>query len=181
MKNGFLVFFFCLFCKAALAQKDSIAFVGKSQIYMDGRNHYRITFPNDWRRNLEDVQQVVFMGAPIDSGYFKSDGSFGINVSKIPNGYTTKDAMNSTLKNIEKEPLYTNFKITEQKSILIDGKTFEYVIFQVEARSIVLTFLQFYLVYKNTFYILGGSLPSSTMGKYRNIYFDIAKSFQLSK
>jgi len=177
MKRFFLMLMFIVSTQSTWAQ-DSTAFVGNEQIYIR-KNHYRITFPSNWKRNLEDVEQVIYMGPPIDSGYFKSDGSFGINVNTIPNGYTTKDAMKLALKQIEGEKMFSNYKIAEQKSILIHNKTFEYIIFQVEANGIVFTSLQFYLVDKNRFYILGGTLPAPSLGKYREIYFNIAKTFVL--
>jgi hypothetical protein len=165
---------------AVNAQIDSSITVENKRTFFNTNLNYEITVPSNWICTVGKANEyILYSGPRIDSGYFRNDGSFAITIEQLSRAMTNEEAMDMSLKNIKSITSMTNFKMLEHKNILINENSFLYINYQGTVSGIVFSSMQFYLVKNEKLFTLGGTIPSETFGKYKELYYTIAASFKL--
>jgi len=161
-------------------QNDSIIVKDNKKTFVNKTLNYELTVPSNWICTVGEANTyILYSGPRIDSGYFKNDGSFAITVEKLSRPASNEEAMEVNLSNIKDFTHMTNFKILDRKNVVFDNNTFLYVVYQGTASGVIFSSMQFYFVKEDILYVLGGTIPSETFGKYKELYYAIASSFRL--
>jgi hypothetical protein len=71
------------------------------------------------------------------------------------------------------------FSLVEQKAIVLNGKTAQYAICKIDTQWGKVCWIVFYIEHHEKLYILTGTVPWDSLGKYRKIYFEIAEKFRI--
>jgi PsbP-like protein len=140
---------------------------------------FSVNYPGTWESyETGDVNYIMFGGPRIDSALFMNDGSFAIKIFKLPDGITSRGAYDENMKSFRADTNFKDFRVISEEEVLLDGRNAIRVLFTATV-GVQTTSLQYYLVASKKLYILGGSVPSSELGKYDDLYSDIANTFNL--
>ena len=150
-----------------------------TQTFVSKWHNFTIHYPTIWKAEKRPDENTVYLiGPSIDSVHFKQDGAFGIKVLALPEEYTSEYTCKANMDNFATDLDFQEFKIESQTEIKIDGKKAMRVVFSARVSNIETISLQYYLAVGKKLFILGGSIPSSRLGKYEIIFDDIINSMK---
>lgn len=150
-----------------------------TQTFVSNWHNFTIDYPTIWKAEKRPDENTVYLiGPSIDSALFKQDGAFGVKVFALPEAYTSEYTCKVNMDNFATDPTFQEFKLESQTEIIIDGKKAIRVVYSARVSNIETISLQYYLTVGKKLFILGGTVPSSRLGKYEILFDDIIKSMK---
>lgn len=151
-----------------------------NQTFVSEWHNYSIEYPESWTAEKRpDDNTVYLIGPEIDSTAFNQDGTFGIKVFALPEPLTSQYTYEKNMESFTTDPTFKDFKINSKTEIFIDDKSAIRVIHSASVFDKETISLQYYLAVDKKLFIMGGSIPSKTLGKYENIFDEITESMKL--
>ena len=173
---------FVIFSLSTLLFVSAVGILGTklSKTYSNADRNFQVSYPSNWKVDENYSPDLICINGPvIDTLTKQTDGAITINTRINSKVITTTE--NYKAKIAYYQANCTQFKIIEEGELVLGEVKSKYVIHKSKVDSAFLTTVQFYFSNGKTSFILGGSVPGETLGKYKTLYFDIAKSIKFTK
>jgi len=171
-----------LFGLTFLLFTSAITIVGGklSNTYSNSEHKYQISYPKGWKVDESKGKENILLTAPIiDTITKQPEGSITIDATVNTKITPTTEIYKASMNNLQSTT--KDFKIVEEGEMFLGEVKSKYVIHHSKSGTSTITTVQFYFSNGKTSFILGGTVPGETLGKNKDLYFDIAKSIKFSK
>lgn len=142
---------------------------------------YSIKYTHDWTvKKMPDDNNVFFIDPKIDSGLMLSNVAFGIEVFSLPEIFTSQYTYETNMNSFRSDSTFKNFKIKSSDQMTIATHDAIKVIHSSNVFGTETISLQYYLAIEKKLYIMGGSLPINSLGKYEGIFDEMVNSMEFN-
>jgi len=129
-----------------------------------------INVPLGWLAEYKKTPVIFMVYSPEETQNTVRE-NYNLVIENLPRAYTLEEYSSLSLKNIK--ALFTNIDVVEQKN--------NYHIYKADYNGIKLQQIQYFFIKNKIAYVLTFSSVQDTFEQYKNLFFEIAKSFEISK